>query len=119
MALEIDYQGKNVAVVGGTSGINQGVALGFADLGAKVARRYSDRFLEALGEPQSTSGDSEVVLQKIHKAFADSLGRDGKMCLCGVLAAESAGLPEAVALEAKRFFDGSLSWLTESLFCQL
>lgn len=37
MALEIDYQGKKVAVVGGTSGINQGVALGFAGLGADVA----------------------------------------------------------------------------------
>jgi len=37
MALEIDYQGKTVAVIGGTSGINQGVALGFAALGARVA----------------------------------------------------------------------------------
>ena len=37
MALEIDYQGKAVAVVGGTSGINQGIALGFADLGARIA----------------------------------------------------------------------------------
>lgn len=37
MALEIDFQGKNVVVVGGTSGINQGIALGFAELGASVA----------------------------------------------------------------------------------
>lgn len=37
MALEIDYQGRTVAVVGGTSGINQGIALGFAELGARVA----------------------------------------------------------------------------------
>ena len=37
MALEIDYQGKTVAVIGGTSGINQGIALGFAALGARVA----------------------------------------------------------------------------------
>jgi NAD(P)-dependent dehydrogenase (short-subunit alcohol dehydrogenase family) len=37
MALEIDYQDKTVAVVGGTSGINQGIALGFAELGARIA----------------------------------------------------------------------------------
>ena len=37
MALEIDFDGKTVAVVGGTSGINQGIALGFAELGARVA----------------------------------------------------------------------------------
>ena len=37
MALQIEYRGKTVAVVGGTSGINQGVALGFAALGARVA----------------------------------------------------------------------------------
>ena len=36
MALEIDFHGKNVVVVGGTSGINQGIALGFAELGANV-----------------------------------------------------------------------------------
>ena len=37
MTLEIDFTGKNVAVIGGTSGINQGIALGFARLGASVA----------------------------------------------------------------------------------
>ena len=37
MPLAIDFQGSNVAVVGGTSGINQGIALGFAALGARVA----------------------------------------------------------------------------------
>ena len=36
MALEIDFHGKNVVVVGGTSGINQGIALGFAELGANI-----------------------------------------------------------------------------------
>ena len=37
MTLEIEYQDRTVVVVGGTSGINQGVALGFARLGARVA----------------------------------------------------------------------------------
>jgi len=37
VALVIDYRDKNVVVIGGTSGINQGIALGFAALGARVA----------------------------------------------------------------------------------
>ena len=37
MAIEIDFTGKNVAVVGGTSGINRGIAECFAEQGANVA----------------------------------------------------------------------------------
>ena len=33
------------------------------------------------------------------------------MCLCGMLAAEIAGLPDAVAAEARRFFHLNLDWL--------
>lgn len=37
MSLTIDFSGKNVVVIGGTSGINLGVACGFARHGANVA----------------------------------------------------------------------------------
>lgn len=37
MATQLDFTGKNVFVVGGTSGINLGVACGFAKWGANVA----------------------------------------------------------------------------------
>ncbi len=37
MAMTIDFSGQVVVVVGGTSGINLGIAEGFADHGAKVA----------------------------------------------------------------------------------
>mgnify|MGYP005706948745 CR=1 FL=1 len=37
MSTKLDFSGKNVFVVGGTSGINLGIACGFARWGAKVA----------------------------------------------------------------------------------
>lgn len=86
-----------------------------ADLGAKVARRYTDRFLEGLGDPEEGAEAAEELLSRLHRSFAYALGQDGQMCLCGVLAAESAGLPEAVAGEARTFFDRTESWLTDGL----
>ena len=37
------------------------------------------------------------------------------MCLCGILAAESSGLPDAVVSEAKTFFDRTGAWLKTGL----
>ncbi|MEO1114499.1 MAG: TetR/AcrR family transcriptional regulator [Pseudomonadota bacterium] len=86
-----------------------------ADLGARVARRYTDRFLDLLGDPEEPAMPAEAVISKLHHAFARSLGQDGQMCLCGILAAESAGLPDAVVREAKAFFDRTGAWLTKGL----
>jgi TetR/AcrR family transcriptional regulator, transcriptional repressor for nem operon len=86
-----------------------------ADLGAKVARRYTDRFMNALGEPQDASKVAMDVVSQMHGSFAEALAEDGQMCLCGVLAAESAGLPSEVAEEARVFFSRTASWLNVSL----
>ncbi|MEM9630184.1 MAG: TetR/AcrR family transcriptional regulator [Pseudomonadota bacterium] len=86
-----------------------------ADLGAKVARRYADRFLEALGDPEDNPLQVQELLTKLHDAFATALGQDGQMCLCGVLAAEATGLPASVADEARGFFSRAEKWLQASL----
>ncbi len=85
------------------------------DLGAKVARRYTDRFLNALGDPQDGPVTASEIVKKLHGLFVSALGSDGQMCLCGILAAESAGLPESVVTEAKSFFDRVSEWMTLSL----
>ena len=86
-----------------------------ADLGARVARRYTERFLERLGDPEAPAMPAEALISKMHREFARSLGQDGLMCLCGILAAESSGLPEEVVTEAKAFFDRTGGWLTRGL----
>jgi len=79
-----------------------------ADLAAAVARRYTDRFVAALQEKSPS-----VRIQACKTAFREAYLTDGQMCLCGVLASESAALPEVVALEVRRFFDLCLGLLSE------
>ena len=82
-----------------------------ADLGAAVARRYAERFLDALGDPGDLAVEPHDLVGRYVKAFRSSLEQDGQMCLCGMLAAEIAGLPDTVAAEARRFFLLNLDWL--------
>jgi TetR/AcrR family transcriptional regulator, transcriptional repressor for nem operon len=82
-----------------------------ADLGVAVARRYTDRFMAGLGEPQA----SKDPLSAYVAAFRAGLTRDGQMCLCGVLGAENTALPAEVAREAKRFCELNLAWLERAL----
>ena len=86
-----------------------------ADLGAAVARRYTDRFLSAVGDPETKDQDPDELLARFVQAFRKALVVDGRMCLCGMLGAEVESLPEQVATEAKRFFELSLNWL-ETVF---
>ncbi len=86
MSLTIDFTGRTVVVIGGTSGINRGVAELFAQNGARVAvaSRSADKVqdtvaaLEALGaEASGFSADVrdfaaiETGLQKVHQTFGE------------------------------------------------
>ena len=86
-----------------------------AGLGAAVARRYTDRFMAALGAPEDTNRTPDDLLQQYVSLYRASLADDGLMCLCGMLAAEVASLPQEVAAEAKRFFEKNLDWLVRVL----
>ena len=89
-----------------------------ADLGAAVAARYTERFLENLAS-QLAEAETPVapvqVLEIYVDAFRAALEQDSAMCLCGMLGAEQAGLPEPVAAHAKDFFQRNKDWLTTSL----
>lgn len=83
-----------------------------ADLGAAVGRRYTERLLAALGPPDDPEVSPDVLLRRYIEAFRRSLVEERLMCLCGVLGAEIADLPQPVAAEAKRFFERNIAWLT-------
>jgi len=78
------------------------------DLGKAVVERYSKRFFEAL----DNAPDPLVAYCDV---FEHALKDDEAICLCGVLGAETRGLPEDVSAEVKRFFEDNLTWLTNHL----
>ena len=85
------------------------------DLGAAVARQYTDRFIGALKDPSEYSSTKGQPVRDYVKAFRDALINDKQMCLCGMLGAEITGLPKAVGDETKAFFERNIEWLIQAL----
>lgn len=73
-----------------------------AMMAAAVARRYADRFLAAVVGPTNETAEDAIAMYR--SVFRTSLDRDGRMCLCGVLAAEAGALPAEVADATLTFF---------------
>ncbi len=86
-----------------------------ADLGTAVTRRYTERFLAALGDPETAPEDANAVIEAFRRLNRKALVDDRKMCLCGMLGAEVADLPKDVATETAAFFERSVEWLTAAL----
>jgi TetR/AcrR family transcriptional repressor of nem operon len=82
-----------------------------ADLGAELAHQYTDSFLAALGEPTNIKASGINPIDVYTQLFRSALVTDDKMCLCGLLGAQSESLPDKVRLEVKRFFNENLAWL--------
>ena len=82
------------------------------ELGVAIARRYTDRFLAAIGAADDESKDAQPLLTGYVAAYRHAIRDDDLMCLCGVLGAEISYLPELVAEEARRFFDLNIQWVT-------
>ncbi|MEM6886201.1 MAG: TetR/AcrR family transcriptional regulator [Verrucomicrobiota bacterium] len=84
------------------------------ELGAAVAKRYTDTFFELLGDPEALLRSGKEPLEVYVGAFEQALIRDKRMCLCGLLGAEADGLPPEVADQAKVFFERNIEWLTRA-----
>lgn len=85
-----------------------------ADLGAELARQYTDSFLLTLGEPHTLLKQGKNPIDVYVTQFRRALINDKKMCLCGLLGAESDGLPDKVKYETKRFFEHNIQWLEKA-----
>ena len=77
---------------------------GKADLGRALIERYSAAFAEALAHIDASGVDAPAQLQQYTQLYADVLS-DGRMCLCGMLAAEYTTLPDPMKKAIRRFFD--------------
>ena len=86
-----------------------------ADIGAAVTERYTARFINELGDSGRFEGKPKEAVARYADAFRRALVRDGKLCLCAVLGAEAAGLPENVSGHTRIFFERNLNWLMAAI----
>lgn len=85
-----------------------------AELGRALIERYHAGFAEALGTIDREASEPCRKLER-YVALYDAVMRNDRMCLCGMLAAEHATLPEAMQLQLRLFFDANERWLTTVL----
>ena len=78
---------------------------------ARLASDYTERFLDTVAH----APPGHARIEAYRKAFRASVEADRQMCLCGMLGAESLGLPASVVLETRRFFERIVAHLAEGL----
>jgi TetR/AcrR family transcriptional repressor of nem operon len=85
-----------------------------AEMGARLIERYEANFLAALEGIDAEGKDARDKLRR-YAAIYESVMRDNRMCLCGMLAAEFGTLPKAMRDDMRHFFDENERWLVSVL----
>jgi len=80
-------------------------------LGERLIERYRTAFQNALSRIEDGSAAAPIRLDLYVGIYADVLARD-RMCLCGMLAADYATLPEPMQAEVRHFFEINEKWLS-------
>lgn len=84
------------------------------DLGADLLHRYSERFSNALAGILRRERSAAAQLRAYAKLYEDVLC-EGRLCLCGILAAEYATLPAQMREQIVAFFASNEAWLANVL----
>ena len=85
-----------------------------ARLGEALIARYAERFAGALAAIDADGARAPEKLDAYAGLYADVL-REGRMCLCGMLAAEYETLPSAIRDAVIGFLDDNEAWLERVL----
>lgn len=85
------------------------------DLGLALVQRYSERFFEALGNQAAEATTPAEKLTAFCSVYRQALVSSDRICLCGMLGAESSGLPTALAEAVAAFFKANIDWLIAAL----
>ncbi|ALM82194.1 TetR/AcrR family transcriptional regulator [Bordetella sp. N] len=88
------------------------------DLATALAERYATQAQEFLDDLQAKSLPHDQLMRAYIAAFRGALEDDNKMCLCGIMAAEYADLPDEVRKEVDRFTTVNHQWLAKVLFAR-
>jgi TetR/AcrR family transcriptional repressor of nem operon len=81
------------------------------DLGAALVDRYAKRFFACLEDEVAKGQARRDAMTALYRA---ALVDDQKHCLCGLLAAEAAGLPAKVSAPMRAFFTQQVAWAAEA-----
>lgn len=81
------------------------------DLGVALVERYAKKFNDALGAKTKTAETTEDNLRAYQAVIREALVKDDAVCLCGLLGAEGAGIPQAIRERVQVFFDENIEWL--------
>lgn len=85
------------------------------DLGAVLARRYTDNAMGYFDQLIADGGPVEETFKRYVAVFRAALRNDNRMCLYGVMAAEYGDLPDEVRLEVDAFSRANVAWLMKLL----
>src|SRR5450631_938148 len=85
-----------------------------AGLGEALIARYAERFADALAAIDADGAAAPAKLDAYAGLYTDVL-RDGRMCLCGMLAAEYETLPIPIRGAVVAFLDENEDWLERVL----
>jgi TetR/AcrR family transcriptional regulator, transcriptional repressor for nem operon len=84
---------------------------GKAELGRALVERYTAAFAAALAGIAAREDRAAARLDGYARLYGDVLAA-GRMCLCGMLAAEYETLPQPVQRAIRAFFDANEAWLS-------
>lgn len=85
-----------------------------ADLGLALVTRYHAAFMGALGDIDAKSEAAPRRLERYTELYGSVLRR-GRMCMCGMLAADVATLPKPMRESIAGFFADNEQWLMRVL----
>jgi TetR/AcrR family transcriptional regulator, transcriptional repressor for nem operon len=118
---ERGFNGFSYADIAGELGITKAALhyhfAGKADLGLALIARYASRFAEALAAIDAAGAVAPGPALRLAEYAALYLRviQDGRMCLCGMLAAEYLTLPPPMREAVAAFFDENEAWLEKVL----
>ena len=85
------------------------------DLGAALARRYTEDAAAYFEQLAAQDDDVDVTFRAYADVFRAALRDDNRMCLYGIMAAEYEDLPAEVRIEVDRFSATNAAWLARLL----
>lgn len=86
-----------------------------AELGAALAKRYTDDAMESLEKLLAADLDLATKFARYVSVFRAALLNDNRMCLYGIMAAEYGDLPSEVRSQVDAFSAANADWLSRLL----